>query len=62
MSAHAYPEVVVDTDWVTHHGGDPEVVVVEVDVDTALYLVGRSGKRLVTRQQHGRRVNLMWRG
>lgn len=40
MSAHAHPEVVVDTDWVTQHAGDANVVVVEVDVDTALYEQG----------------------
>ncbi len=37
MSAHAHPEVVVHTDWVTQHAGDANVAVVEVDVDTALY-------------------------
>lgn len=37
MSNYAHPEVVVSTDWVSHHKDDPEVVVVEVDVDTQAY-------------------------
>jgi thiosulfate/3-mercaptopyruvate sulfurtransferase len=38
MSAsYAHPEVLVDTDWVASHTQDPNVRVVEVDVDTKAY-------------------------
>jgi len=37
MANHAHPEVLVDTDWVTVHAKDPNVRVVEVDVDTKAY-------------------------
>jgi thiosulfate/3-mercaptopyruvate sulfurtransferase len=37
MGSYSHPEVLVSTDWVTEHGGDPNVVVVEVNVDTGLY-------------------------
>jgi thiosulfate/3-mercaptopyruvate sulfurtransferase len=38
MSAsYAHPEVLVDTDWVSAHAKDPNVRVVEVDVDTKAY-------------------------
>jgi thiosulfate/3-mercaptopyruvate sulfurtransferase len=35
--AYADPEVLVSTDWVAQHGNDPNVRIVEVDVDTAAY-------------------------
>ncbi len=38
MSAtHAHPEVLVTTAWVAEHAKDPQVRVVEVDVDTKAY-------------------------
>ncbi len=37
---YAHPEVLVSTDWVSEHGADPNVRLVEVDVDTALYPQG----------------------
>jgi thiosulfate/3-mercaptopyruvate sulfurtransferase len=40
MSNYANPEVLVSTDWVYAHKDDPNVVVVEVDVDTTAYEEG----------------------
>lgn len=40
MTDYANPEVLVSTDWVYDHQADPNVVVVEVDVDTAAYEEG----------------------
>ncbi len=37
---YAHPEVLVSTDWVKEHLGDPEVKVVEIDVDTQAYAAG----------------------
>jgi thiosulfate/3-mercaptopyruvate sulfurtransferase len=37
MSQYADPEVLVDTGWVAAHRGDPNVRLVEVDVDTGGY-------------------------
>jgi len=37
MATYAHPEVLVSTDWVSKHLNDPNVRVVEVDVDTKLY-------------------------
>ena len=37
MSSYAHPEVLVKTDWVASHANDPNVRVVEVDVDTKAY-------------------------
>ena len=37
MSNYAHPEVLVSTDWVAQHISDPNVRVVEVDVDTKAY-------------------------
>ncbi len=34
---YSHPEVLVSTDWVAAHAGDPKVRVVEVDVDTKAY-------------------------
>ena len=36
----AHPESIVDTDWVSDHANDDNVVLVEVDVDTAAYEQG----------------------
>jgi thiosulfate/3-mercaptopyruvate sulfurtransferase len=37
MPDYAHPEVLVSTQWVEDHAGDPRVRVVEVDVDTHAY-------------------------
>jgi len=37
MGSYSHPEVLVPTDWVAEHGGDANVVIVEVNVDTGLY-------------------------
>ncbi len=38
--AYAKPNVLVDTDWVAQHRDDPQVKLVEVDVDTSAYRQG----------------------
>lgn len=40
MTNYAYPEVLVKTDWVAQHHKDPNVRIVEVDVDTSAYAEG----------------------
>lgn len=40
MADYAHPEVLVSTEWVEKHKSDPNVVVVEVDVDTNAYNEG----------------------
>src|SRR3989442_5667754 len=40
QAGYAHPEVLVDTQWVADHAGDPKVKIVEVDVDTAAYDTG----------------------
>ena len=40
MSDYAHPEALVSTEWVAQHAKDPEVRVVEVDVDTNSYKEG----------------------
>lgn len=40
MDNYRYPEVLVSTDWVAAHTGDPKVRLVEVDVDTSSYEKG----------------------
>ena len=37
MTSYAHPEVLVDTAWVEEHKDDPNVRVVEVDVDTSSF-------------------------
>jgi thiosulfate/3-mercaptopyruvate sulfurtransferase len=37
MAEYAHPESLVDTQWVADHGNDPNVRLVEVDVDTSAY-------------------------
>jgi len=37
MADYAHPEVLVTTQWVADHAGDPNVRVVEIDVDTKAY-------------------------
>lgn len=40
MAGYAHPEVLVDTAWVWAHREDPDVRIVEVDVDTSAYEQG----------------------
>jgi thiosulfate/3-mercaptopyruvate sulfurtransferase len=40
MSSYAHPEVLVSADWVEQHRNDPNVRIVEVDVDTNAYNEG----------------------
>ncbi len=40
MADYAHPESLVSTDWVAEHGGDANVRLVEVDVDTSAYEAG----------------------
>jgi thiosulfate/3-mercaptopyruvate sulfurtransferase len=40
MAEYAHPEALVATEWVAEHAGDPNVRVVEVDVDTNAYNEG----------------------
>jgi len=40
MATYANPDVLVSTDWVAQHKSDPNVVIAEVDVDTAAYNEG----------------------
>lgn len=40
MAEFAHPETLVSTDWVSAHGGDTNVRLVEVDVDSTLYAKG----------------------
>ena len=40
MAGYAHPEALVDTAWVAAHANDPNVRVVEVDVDTSAYELG----------------------
>jgi thiosulfate/3-mercaptopyruvate sulfurtransferase len=42
MSEYVHPEVLVSTDWVASHLNDPQVRVVEVDVDTKAYDEGHA--------------------
>ena len=40
MTDYAHPEVLVSTDWVKDHLGDPGIKVAEIDVDTQAYATG----------------------
>jgi thiosulfate/3-mercaptopyruvate sulfurtransferase len=40
MAEYAHPESIVTTNWVSEHGSDANVRLVEVDVDTAAYDAG----------------------
>lgn len=39
-AGYAHPEVLVDSEWVAAHGKDPNVRLIEVDVDTTAYDLG----------------------
>jgi thiosulfate/3-mercaptopyruvate sulfurtransferase len=40
MSEYAKPEVLVETDWLEEHAGDPDIRIIEVDEDTSAYEKG----------------------
>ena len=40
MAEYAHPEALVSTEWVAAHGADPNIRLVEVDVDTSAYEQG----------------------
>ncbi len=40
MSSYAHPEVLVNTEWLSAHLGDPQVRLIEADVDTSAYNEG----------------------
>jgi thiosulfate/3-mercaptopyruvate sulfurtransferase len=40
MAGYAFPETLVSTNWVAEHAADPNVRIVEVDVNTAAYAEG----------------------
>jgi 3-mercaptopyruvate sulfurtransferase SseA len=40
MAEYAHPESLVSTDWVAQHSNEPNVRLVEVDVDTSAYEQG----------------------
>ena len=40
MSDYAYPDVLVETDWVKENIGEPGIKLVEIDVDTTAYDAG----------------------
>ena len=40
MAEYAHPESLVSTEWVAQHGSDPNVRLIEVDVDTSAYEQG----------------------
>jgi thiosulfate/3-mercaptopyruvate sulfurtransferase len=40
MNGYAYPEVLVETDWVKANLGKPGIKLVEIDVDTQAYDAG----------------------
>ncbi len=40
VDGYTHPEVLVETDWVADHLGDPKLRLVEVDVDTTAYASG----------------------
>ena len=66
MAEYAHPEALVSTDWVAEHGGDANVRLVEVDVDTAAYeqghIAGAVGWNWRTQLQDGVRRDLASRG
>ncbi len=55
-NGYAHPEVLVETDWVAAHLDDPEVRLLEVDVDTTAYdsghIPGAVGWNWTTDTQH----------
>jgi thiosulfate/3-mercaptopyruvate sulfurtransferase len=65
MGNYKHPEVLVSTEWVAAHSGDPKVRLVEVDVDTTAYEKGHIenavGWNWTTQLQDNVRRNLLGR-
>ena len=63
MTNYARPESLVDTDWVSEHGSDDNVRLVEVDVDTSSYerghIIGAVGWNWQTQLQETVSRNLV---
>lgn len=63
MAEYAHPESLVDTQWVADHGNDPNVRLVEVDVDTSAYeqghIAGAVGWNWQSQLQQGLRRDLL---
>jgi thiosulfate/3-mercaptopyruvate sulfurtransferase len=63
MGNYKHPEVLVSTDWVAQHGGDANVRLVEVDVDTTAYdkghIKGAVGWNWTTQLQDNVRRDLL---
>jgi thiosulfate/3-mercaptopyruvate sulfurtransferase len=63
---YANPEMLVSTDWVAEHKADPNVRLIEVDVDTAAYdeghIPGAVGFNWQTQLQDGLRRDLASKG
>ncbi len=62
MSDYAHPEVLVTTDWVANHLNDPNIRLIEVDVDTSAYdqghILGAAGWNWQTQLQDTLRRDL----
>jgi thiosulfate/3-mercaptopyruvate sulfurtransferase len=63
MAEYKHPEVLVTTEWAAQHGNDPNVRLVEVDVDTSAYdqghIAGAVGWNWQTQLQDGVRRDLI---
>ena len=63
MADYKHPEVLVTTEWAAQHGNDPNVRLVEVDVDTTAYdqghIAGAVGWNWQTQLQDGIRRDLI---
>ena len=63
MAEYAHPEMLVSTQWVGEHLGDPKIRLVEVDVDTSSYehghIQGAIGWNWQTQLQDGIRRDLI---
>lgn len=63
MGEYKHPEALVSTDWVAQHGSDPNVRLVEVDVDTTAYdkghIAGAVGWNWQTQLQDNVRRDLL---
>jgi thiosulfate/3-mercaptopyruvate sulfurtransferase len=63
MGEYVHPEVLVSTQWVADHGNDPNIRLVEVDVDTSAYdqghVAGAVGWNWQTQLQDGVRRDIL---
>ena len=66
MADYAHPESLVSTEWVAEHGGDANVRLIEVDVDTAAYeqghIAGAVGWNWQSQLQQSLRRDLLSKG